>query len=165
MKDRFTQEEANEILLRAIETQPVGREMTRQQLESLAAEVGISPDALQVAEDRWQADHVRESDDRQVFQAMQRAHQLAITRFVIHLCLFLFFAFIFFMVSMEEGSEGLFIALAFMVPWFIALWAHGSRTFASSAADQEKAFRKWQQARHLDDGRDASRTETRRLIR
>jgi hypothetical protein len=139
--------------------------MTRQELESLAAEVGIPLDALRVAEDRWRADHVRESEDRRLFQAMQRAHQHAITRFVVHLGLFLFFAFIFFMVTMEEGPEGLFIALAFMVPWFIALWAHGSRTFASSAADQEKAFRKWQQARRLDDGSEAFGSDTRRLIR
>ena len=160
MRERFSQEDANEILRRAIEIQPAGREVTREQLESLAAEVGVSTEALRAAEERWSVENLartsQDDEDRHAFRAMRQARKRVVTGFVVHLCIFVWFAFIFSMIALEE-DDFIPIALAFLVPWSIAVLVHGSRTFFGSIDDEEMAFRRWQRERRerLDAGRDA----------
>ena len=166
MKERFTQEEANEILMRAVETQPLGREVTREQLESLAAEIGVSLESLRAAEDHLSGEHTREIEERRIFQALQREHSQAVRRFAAHICVFLFFAFIFTMITLKEDDAAP-IALAFMVPWFVWLVLHGMQAFRGGAAGHEKAFRKWQKTRRENDSLNSDdwAAAPRRLVR
>ncbi len=161
MRDRFTQEEMNEILLRAVEEQPVGRELTREQMESLAAEIGVSPDALRAAEASWHAERLRESvgatlaqkrdpEDLVLFHRWQQEHNRDIMKFAANLSLFTFFAILAFLFAMDEGDAVLpFLPVLFA--WFVWLGFKGFTVFGNGGIMNMKAFRKWQQARRLED--------------
>ena len=53
MRQHYTEEEANEILQRAVERQVGTGGMSRDQLLKLATEIGVSPEALDRAEAEW----------------------------------------------------------------------------------------------------------------
>lgn len=72
MSQRYTQEEVNAILRRAVKRQPLGDEMTREQMQAIAAEVGVSPDALDRAEAEWRQEMSARSL-RGLFDAERRA--------------------------------------------------------------------------------------------
>jgi len=166
MREQFTQEEANEILLRAIERQPFGRSITREELASIAAEIGVSSDALRAAEERWAVEHLRENDERRVFREVQHEGFRARIKFVVHLCVFLLIAPLMIAANIEEGPPP--IALAFVIPWLIGLVFHGVHTSQSTGVGHERAFRKWQKARRMNDRLDAEDLHAsglRRLVR
>jgi hypothetical protein len=71
MKPHYSEEEANAILHRAIERMPMKGEMTREQLENIAGEIGITPDALRRAEQEQVAEGGRQEQYAQ-FLAHER---------------------------------------------------------------------------------------------
>jgi len=178
MRDRFTQEEMNEILLRAVEQQPLEREVTRAEMESLAEEIGVSLDALRAAEAGWHADRLREKlganlsrqrdpEDLDLFHRWRQEHNRAVMRFAANLSLFMFFAALTFIFSLEEGDDALPFLLV-LFPWSLWLMFKGSTVFGSGGIMNMKAFRKWQQARRMNDRLDPDELPAhgpRRLVR
>jgi hypothetical protein len=72
MRQHFTEEEANAILRKAVERQPMGDEMSRDQLQAIASELGITPQALAEAETAWETEQ-HEQSLRAAFDAERRA--------------------------------------------------------------------------------------------
>ncbi|HEY3415204.1 MAG TPA: 2TM domain-containing protein [Armatimonadota bacterium] len=63
MKPHYSEEESNDILRRAIENMPLKDAMSLEQLEKIGAELGISPEALRLAE----AEHLAEGGRRELY--------------------------------------------------------------------------------------------------
>ncbi|HEY3268814.1 MAG TPA: 2TM domain-containing protein [Armatimonadota bacterium] len=71
MKDHYTEEEAQSILSRAVERHAVTGGMTRDQLQAIAAEIGVSNEALVQAEHDCEAER-GSREERLAFETHQR---------------------------------------------------------------------------------------------
>lgn len=143
MREQYSEEEANAILRKAVERQPVGGMMAREQLESIAAELGISPTALAEAEDAWAAER-EESDLRASFDAERRA------AFWEHMPHFiagnvLLFAFLFVALKLGNTPVGLALLIAMLVS-FLKKGLRGLGAYWRGPAREEE-FRTWRARR------------------
>lgn len=137
MKQHFTEAEANAILRKAVERQPMGDEMSREQLESIAAEIGISPEALARAEDEWREEQSALSLRRE-FDAERRGEfrrrlmsYLAVNGFL-------------FLVNVFTAR---FPWVIFSVlGWGLAIFFDAVRTF-QNGPETDRAFQQWLEER------------------
>jgi hypothetical protein len=70
-QERYSEEAAREILKRAVELQGRETDFSRDQLISMADELGISRDSLVVAEQNWLREHEQDAE-LQAFEAQRR---------------------------------------------------------------------------------------------
>jgi hypothetical protein len=147
MRQHFSEEEANAILRKAIDRQPLGDEMTREQLEKTAAELGISSEALRRAEVEWQ-DEEEEKGLRAAFEADRRAAFWNRLPRALGGCAFMLF---FLLLATRRGGSGLSVAL------MMALFVVGMKLVARGASaymrgpDYERLFLEWRDERDRAD--------------
>jgi hypothetical protein len=115
MRQHFTEEEANAILRKAVERQPMGDEMSREQLESIAKELGISQEALAVAETEWHEEQ-HEKSLRAAFDAERRAAFWSRVPRALAGSAFLFF---FLLVFAHGAPRGAVLSFPFLMVFFI----------------------------------------------
>lgn len=137
MKPHYTQEEANEILRRAVERAPMKDEMSREQLESVAAEIGVSPEALRKAEDEWIAERADKAD-RIAFAAGRRLG------FYKH---FAAYALVTLMVAIvsagDHDSDGIVPAMVLALMWGIGIVFHALSAFSTHGGDYDSKYTQW----------------------
>ncbi|HEY3415203.1 MAG TPA: 2TM domain-containing protein [Armatimonadota bacterium] len=137
MRQHYTEEQANAILRRAIERMPMKDEMSRAQLESIATELGVSPDALQKAEADWEAEQAQ-AVDRAAFIATRRADfRRTFTVFAVVNVLF-------FLWCLAIGREqAISLAIVVMIGSTIGLALRAAFVLRTDGEDFELRFTRW----------------------
>jgi hypothetical protein len=145
MRQHFTEEEANAILRKAVERQPMGDEMSRDQLESIAKEVGISPEALAMAETEWREEQ-HEQSLRAAFDAERRAAFWSRVPRYLGGSAFLFF---FLLVFARGAPRGAVLSMPFLIVLFIMAMKtvfRGVEAYQRGPA-HERQFHEWLEER------------------
>lgn len=86
MKQHYSSDEADAILGRALEHQPMPGDMTRDQFVKLAGEVGVTPEQLETAEAEYR--RTQETDD---FWTAYRAYRRGRALALVPVAIFVFF--------------------------------------------------------------------------
>lgn len=137
MKPHYTQDEANEILRRAVERLPMRDEMSREQLESVAAELGVTPDALRQAEADWHAER-SDKDDRLAYASTKRL------TFYKHFAAYVLFTAMIALVSSSDGGADGFIPTAVIaLLWGIGIVCHALSAFNTTSAHFDSGYAQW----------------------
>jgi hypothetical protein len=131
----YDDSEAEEILRRAVSTTSSAVGMSRDTLLQAAAELGVSPEAV----DRAAAEVVREREEKDLVVQFRRHQRSELASHVVtYLAVNL--GFIFFM--------GFQPWMWWMIgPWGLALFGDIWRTFAVHGSDHQKEFEKWKRKR------------------
>lgn len=154
MKPHYSEQEANDILRRAIEQMPVKTEMSREQLVSIASEIGLSAEALQKAEADVAAERTDKVERRAYISSRRRG-------FLTHLLFFTVVMGIAFVAAVElndPGGRGMF--LAWFCAWGIGLMVHGVDVLWTRGEKFQADFSKWRINRRA---RELAEAEMRRL--
>jgi hypothetical protein len=135
MKRYYTEEEANEILRRAVERKVHTGGMSRDQLEAIASEIGVTSDALDRAEAEWDT----ESSERDLRQAY---HTERITKWrsdfftYIATCVFL-------TLINRVVSPGFFWAIFPILGWGLGIVIDAIKVYHPYGEEYQKEFLKW----------------------
>ena len=138
MAEHFTQEEADAILRKAVERDPMGDEMSRDQLASIAHEMGISADALGRAEAAWREER-HEQSLRAAFEAELRGG------FKSHVFRFLVVNMFLFLLNIFATPHEFWFVYP-LLGWGVGLAFQGVHTFRSGP-EREEEFQKWLERR------------------
>ncbi|HEY3415202.1 MAG TPA: 2TM domain-containing protein [Armatimonadota bacterium] len=137
MKPHYTQEEANEILRRAVERAPMKDEMSREQLEAVAAEIGVSPEALRKAEDDWHAER-SDKEERLAYASLKRLG------FYKHLAAYVLFTLmIAYVTGAENDPDGMIPTVVIALLWGIGIVCHGLSAFNTTSAQFDAGYTHW----------------------
>jgi hypothetical protein len=138
-RSRYSQEDVQQILQRAIARQPRLGEFTRSQLEEMAAELGISPQELEEAEREWRAWQQLTNQQREFQRYRQRQFYQLLGRYAIVNS---------FLVGLDWLSGGgLSWSLFILMGWGLAVALKGWSTCQTEGEHYEKEFRQWQKKR------------------
>ncbi len=137
----YIQQEAQEILKIAFAKKDEDGELSRTQLMEIAADLGISPSELALAEQEWQLVK-QDARDKLIFNA-QRHQKLKqdlmkfgiVSAFLILLNLVL--------------SQGITFAFSIMLIWGLFLALSAWRTYQTEGEEYEKAFSRWKLKKQL----------------
>jgi hypothetical protein len=135
----YQSEDVQQILQRALARRQAG-EFSRSQLLEMAAELGISPDVLEKAEQEWLAQR-GEDQDRRVFDTARRRS------FKAHLISYLAVNIFLVLINLIT-SPSYFWAIYPILGWGLGLFFDGWSAYKLEGEAYEKAFRAWQQQRH-----------------
>lgn len=138
MRQHYTEEQANQILRRAVERMPMKDEMSREQLESIAGELGVSPEALKKAEDDWEAEEQDKADRKAYIAMRRRGFRHGLAAFAL-LNLVLFVAAL--ASGGEDGPVALFITV--LLGSGIGLGIHGASALRTTGDDFDVSFARW----------------------
>ncbi|HEY3268813.1 MAG TPA: 2TM domain-containing protein [Armatimonadota bacterium] len=141
MKERFTEEEAHAILNLAVEQAASSGKITRQQLESIAGEIGIATEDLARAEHEWSAMQALEAD-RLAYRADRRRG------FYSHLAGYgLSAGFLFTLNAIV--SPDYWWAVFPLLAWGLGLSFHGLCALRESGGEYDRGFALWRARRQL----------------
>ncbi|KKD36637.1 2TM domain-containing protein [Limnoraphis robusta] len=137
----YIQQEAQEILKIAFAKKDEDGELSRSQLMEIAAELGISPGELALAEQEWHLSR-QDSHEKLIFNA-QRHQKLGqdlikfgiVSAFLILLNL--------------VTTQGIAFALSIMLIWGLFLALSAWRTYQTEGEEYEKAFSRWKIKKQL----------------
>ncbi|MGQ9838066.1 MAG: 2TM domain-containing protein [Cyanobacteriota bacterium] len=136
---RYSQEDVQQILQRAIARQPRLGEFTRSQLQEMAAELGITLQELELAEREWQAWQQLNSQHQEFQRYRRRQFYHLLGRYGIVNG---------FLVGLDLLSGGgLSWSLFILMAWGLAVALKGWNTYYTEGEDYEKDFQKWQKKR------------------
>jgi len=137
----YHQEDIQQILQIAIARQAYEGEFSRAQLLEIAAELEISPDCLQIAEQEWLSQQGK-LQQRQAFNTYRRSkfkqhfgNYVIVNSFLVPLDL----------VSTHHLSWSLYVLLL----WGLGLGLDAWNTFQSEGEEYERAFQKWYRKHQL----------------
>lgn len=131
----YQQEDIQQILNIAIQRQAYEGEFTREQLLEIAAELEISPECLQAAEQEWLVKQTN-IQKRQDFNLYRRENlQKRVGNYAIANSFFVMLN----LLSAGELSWSLYILLF----WGLGLGLNAWNTFQAQGEEYERAFQKW----------------------
>lgn len=141
MADLYHYEDVQEILSRAIARQAHTDDLSRGQLLEIAAELGIAPEALQLAEREWFSQK-GELQERQVFNVQRRQDfQHHLVKFAIVNA---------FLVLLNVAALGTITwALYPILGWGLGLSLHGWNAYHTGGKKYETEFQKWRRRRQI----------------
>lgn len=122
MKPHYSEEEANDILRRAIEKLPIRDAMSLEQLEKIGAELGISPEALRQAE----AEHIAAGSQNQQYKVFM-AHERG--AFKTHLYSYIGVNSFLFLINFITGHEYWWFVYP-LLGWGLGLFFHAVKVYA-----------------------------------
>lgn len=137
MRQHYTEEQANAILRRAVERMPMKDEMSRAQLESIATELGITPEALQKAEEGWEAEQF-EAEERTLYVAFRRKGFLRHLKIYAAVNLLLLV-----LTGMSGANDAITIFLMSLIGWGVGLAIHAGFALTTHGADFEAGLGRW----------------------
>ncbi|ABB57705.1 2TM domain-containing protein [Synechococcus elongatus] len=141
MADRYNLEDVQEILQRAIARSTAQDEFSAQQLQEMAAELGISPDELRAAETDWRSLQLQNQEQTDFDQLRwQRWNDQAIRFLIVNAGLILL---------NWVTTQGLGWSLYILVPWTIGLLLSFWQTWKPAPEVYEKEFQSWRRQRQL----------------
>jgi hypothetical protein len=139
---RYSQEDVQQILQRAIARQPRLGEFTRSQLQEMAAELGISPQELDLAEQEWKAWQELNSQHREFQRYRRRQFYQLLGRYGIVNS---------FLLGLDRLSGGgLSWSLFILMGWGLTVALKGWNAYQTEGERYEKEFRQWQRKRQKD---------------
>jgi len=137
MKKSFTEEQANAILQRALERLPLKCDMTPEQLQSIAEEMGVAPDVLWKAEEEWEVEELDKAD-RRVFISERRR------RFYGHLGAYAVISVLFLLVAFLSGeNDAVEMAVIWLSCWAVGVLVHGIAVLRTDGMMFEKKLARW----------------------
>lgn len=142
MSDSYRSEDVQEILQRALVRQQSG-EYSRQQLVEMATELGITPEALQDAEQEWLVEQ-NEQRERKLFNAYRRR------KFRAHLIPYV--AVNTFLVLINLVTGGGPWAIYSILGWGLGLFFHCWSAYQTEGDDYEAKFQIWRKQRYSRTG-------------
>ncbi|MBA3531152.1 MAG: 2TM domain-containing protein [Ardenticatenales bacterium] len=144
-RQMYSEEEARQILDRAMGLQVQGREFSREHLEQMARDLGISTDQLQNAEQNWLAER-ETSTDRQAFIAQRRREFRThlVTYVIVNVFLFVL-NIVTFTISRAPVPWFLFPLLG----WGVAIALQAWNVYQTEGDDFDRDFMRWQQKKKL----------------
>ena len=137
----YIQQDAQEILRIAFAKKEDNGELTRPQLMEIAAELGISPGELALAEQEW---HLlkQDSQEKLIFNAQRRQKlRQDLMKFGI--------VSTFLILINLVTTHGISFALAIMLVWGLFLALDAWRTYQTEGEEYEKAFSRWKLKKQL----------------
>ena|SRR5579872_2403794 len=153
MNRQYNEEEANEILRRSISRQAEQgdfasetaepRRMTTgissEQLIKMAAELGVTPEAVQAAEQEWRLTHAREQERREfIAHRKQEWTEHLVTYAIVNA----------FLLLLNFWTEHCISwAVWALFGWGIGIAFHTFSTFRTSGEEFEAEFKKWRKKR------------------
>ncbi|MBE9182190.1 2TM domain-containing protein [Oculatella sp. LEGE 06141] len=141
MFNSYRQEDVHQILQLAIARQVESDELTRTQLMEIAAELGISPTDLHLAEQEWLSQR-GELKERDTFIQMRRGKvKQHATRYAI--------VNTFLVLTDLAISGGLGWSLYVLLPWGLGLALNAWKGYQTRGEDYEYAFQKWRRQRQI----------------
>lgn len=144
MKPLYTDEEANDILRRAIERMPVKEAMSRAQLESIASEVGVSVEGLRKAEADLATEQAGNLEHRAFVTSRRRPFLWHALLFALLGALLLAFA--------DLSDPGIHFAFELVsVTWGAGLAVHGFRALQTRGTAFQAEFAAWRSRRAILD--------------
>ena len=137
---RYTDDDAREILRRAVALEAQPADLDDQALREMAAQSGISEHALARAREQWLAERVttEEQAERAAFDKSRRA------AFMGHLFSFVVMNFFFMILSLMQGATWFIWPL---LGWGIGLASHGFNLLQKSGPAYENEFDQWRLGR------------------
>ena len=135
----YEDHEVQEILNRAISIDAVANDR-QEMLKRTAAELGVSPEAVEQAESEFLRDRVQQEEQREFRKSFRRVFwdhlvsYLVVNAFLIGICL--------------VSSRGKFWAIYPILGWGIGLAFHAFATFFPSQEEYDKEFKKWRKKRN-----------------
>jgi len=136
---RYSQEDVQQILQRAIARQPRLGEFTRAQLQEMAAELGISPQELDLAEQEWKAWQQLNNQHREFQRYRRRQFYQLLGRYAIVNSFLVGFDWL--------SGGGLSWSLFILMSWGLAVSLRGWNTYQTEGERYEKEFQQWQKKR------------------
>lgn len=131
----YIQEDVQEILYIAISRKQDNEEMTRQDLVEIAAELGISPQDLELAELEWQM-RKQEVNEKLVFN---RYRQNLLKQNLIKFGIVNSFLLLISLVVFNNIGFAAFVILT----WGLSLTLQAWKTFQTQGESYENAFQRW----------------------
>lgn len=141
MTEFYSQDDVQQILQVAIARQAYTEELTRGQMMEIAADLGISPVELQLAEQEWIA-HRQEMQERQAFNLYRQG------QFRQHLIKYLIVN-IFLVVLDLFTSGGVTWSTYVVLGWGLGLALDAWKTYQTDSDDHENAFQNWRRKRQI----------------
>ncbi len=136
---RYSQEDVQQILQRAIARQPRLGEFTRSQLQEMAAELGISAQELDLAEREWEAWQQLNNQHQEFQRYRRRQFYHLLGRYGIVNA---------FLLGLDWLSSGrLSWSLYILLGWGLAVALRGWNTYHPEGREYEKEFQRWQKKR------------------
>ncbi|MFS8899777.1 2TM domain-containing protein [Synechococcus sp. B60.1] len=136
---RYSQEDVQQILQRAIARQPRLGEFTRAQLQEMAAELGISPQELDLAEQEWKAWQELNNQHREFQRYRRRQFYQLLGRYAIVNS---------FLLGLDWLSGGgLSWSLFILMGWGLTVSLKGWNAYQTEGERYEREFRQWQKKR------------------
>jgi hypothetical protein len=143
MSNSYRSEDVQEILQRALVRQQSG-EYSRQQLTEMATELGITPEALQNAEQEWLSEQ-NEQRERKLFNAYRRR------KFRAHLIPYVAVNTFLVLINLVTGG-GTFWAIYPVLGWGLGLFFYGWSAYQTEGEDYEAKFQIWRKQRYSKTG-------------
>ena len=142
MTQSYIQEEAQEILKIAFAQRQETEEMSREQLLETAAELGISPSELALAEQKWQSQkqNLQEQDQFNA-ERRQKLKQNLIRYAIVGSFLILLNL---------VTTHGLSFALSILLFWGLFLALKAWKTSQTEGEDYQKALSRWRLKKQLN---------------
>lgn len=137
----YSSEAVQEILQLAIASQVNDNELSKQQLTEIAADLGISPDSLAIAEQQWLQGQILQQQ-RQEFERYRQGQFKQ--KLIKYLIVNSFLAAIDYLMS-PSLSWSLYV----MLLWGLNLSLNAWKTFQSEGPEFEQAFERWQRQYEL----------------
>jgi hypothetical protein len=122
VKPHYSEEEANDILRRAIEKLPIRDAMSLEQIEKIGAELGITPEALRQAE----AEHLADGGQKQEY-AVFLAHERG--PFKTHLYLYAGVNAFLFLINFITNRDYWWFVFP-LLGWGLGLYFHAVKVYA-----------------------------------
>jgi hypothetical protein len=148
-RPRYTDEAAKRILQQAMELQMRDQEssFSREQLVEMAADLGISPDTLQAAEQQW----LKEQEGREEREAEQAEMQAFLRErrqmYKMHLALFVIINLFLFLMNIFTGGGIWFIYP--LLGWGMGITAHTLMIRQTEGTMFDGEFEQWRNNRKM----------------
>lgn len=137
----IVQEDAQEILQIAMARGQETGELTRQQLEEMAVELGISPQDLQAAEQEWQVRKLELTEKNIFNQERRQKLRQDLVKYTIVNCFLILLNLV--------TTQGIAFALTIALLWGLGLSLQAWKTYQTEGESYEKAFAKWRLKKQL----------------
>jgi hypothetical protein len=115
---------------------PMKDEMSHDQLEQIAAEIGVTPESLRKAEEDWEAEELDKSDRRAYIAARRRGF---LKHFMVYVSANLFL----FLLAVSSHGDLVALFFASVMGWGIGLGVHGAFALQTHGEDFETRFTRW----------------------
>lgn len=157
MSGTYRQEDVQQILQLAIAHEAGDEHFSREQLQEIAAELGIAPDTLRMAEQEW----LTQADELRVRQEFDHYRQRKLRRHGVKFLIVNAFLVCLDILTGGSLSWSLYVVLG----WGLVLALRAWQTYQPEGEEYEEALRAWRRNRQLKQSFDSLVDRVSRLLK